>query len=47
MKKNKTPKPRDPFVVHLQKRPSGVMEKSKKALRREMKIKIMKGDSDE
>lgn len=40
MKKMKAPKPRDPFVVHLAKRPSGAMGKSKKALRRQAKIEM-------
>lgn len=42
----KMPKPRDPFVVHLSKRPSGPMGKSKKALRQQLKIAMKKGDSD-
>ncbi len=40
MKKMKAPKPRDTFVVHLLKRPSGAMGKSKKALRRQTKIDV-------
>ena len=46
MKNGKAPKFRDPFVVHLLKRPSGPMEKSSKALRQQLKIEMKKGDSD-
>ena len=45
-KKNKIPKPRNPFIQHLVKKKSGVHVKSKKAQRRDDKIKIKK-HSDE
>lgn len=46
MKVISTKKMRDPFLVHLTNRPSGPMGKSKKAIRRDAKNNLKKGDSD-
>ena len=42
MKKKSLPKPRNPYVSHMLNRKSGSHEKSKKAIRRDSKIKIKK-----
>ena len=41
-KKREAPKPRNPFVQHLMKRPSGVHEKSYKTHRRDAKVALKK-----
>lgn len=42
MKKQKTPKPRNPYVQHLLTKKQGAHVKSKKASRRKEKMKVHK-----
>ena len=42
MKKQKTPKPRNPYIQHLVTKKQGAHVKSKKAIRRKEKVKMQK-----
>lgn len=41
-KPKELPKPRNPYVLHLSKRPSGAHQKTKKAERRQAKLSLLR-----